>query len=90
MQEGEIEKNTLPVLVNKSHWLRSPHSGIFQSLVKNGSEVKRKELLGRVFDPFGEFEKKIFAPHDCHIFGMNTAPIVHKGDAIFHISVDTR
>jgi hypothetical protein len=89
MHEGEISIETKPVIIQKSKWLRAPYSGMFQSLVKNGSQVKHKDLLGRISDPFGGFEKNVFAPFDCHIFGMNTAPIVYKGDAIFHVSTET-
>lgn len=89
MQNGEIIVKKDPVIVQKSKWLRAPYSGMFQSQVKNGSKVKRKEILGKIFDPFGEFEKKVTAPFDCYIFGLNTAPIVHKGDAIFHVSIET-
>ncbi len=89
MQDGEIIVKKDPIIVQKSKWLRAPYSGMFQSQVKNGSKVKRKEILGKIFDPFGEFEKKVIAPFDCYIFGLNTAPIVHKGDAIFHVSIET-
>lgn len=89
MQNGEIIVKKDPIVVQKSKWLRAPYSGMFQSQVKNGSRVKRKEILGKIFDPFGEFEKKVTAPFDCYIFGLNTAPIVHKGDAIFHVSIET-
>lgn len=44
--------------------------------------------MGRISDPYGEFEKKVYAPFDCYVYGLNTAPIVNKGDAIFHVSVD--
>ncbi|MBN2664195.1 MAG: succinylglutamate desuccinylase/aspartoacylase family protein [Bacteroidales bacterium] len=87
MQNGEININTETIILQKSKWLRAPYSGMFQALVKNGSKVKRKTVLGRISDPFGEFEKKVVAPFDCCIFGLNTAPIVYKGDAIFHVSV---
>lgn len=86
MQEGEIITESEPVIIQKSKWLRAPYSGLFQSQIKNGTSVKAKEVIGRISDPFGDFEKKIKAPYDCHIFGLNTAPIVYKGDAIFHIS----
>lgn len=88
MQEGEIIINKDPVIVQKSKWLRAPHSGMFQSEVKNGSKVKYKEVLGRIFDPFGQFERYVIAPFDCYIFGLNTAPIVYKGDAIYHVSME--
>ena len=53
---------------------------------KNGSLVKQKEVLGTISDPFGEFEKKIKSNCNGYIFGVNTAPIVNKGDALFHIA----
>ncbi len=90
MQNGEIIAESNPIVVKKSKWLRAPYSGIFQSYIKNGCMVSKKQVLGRISDPFGEFEKKIIAPSSCYIFGLNTAPIVYKGDAIFHISVETQ
>jgi len=88
MQNGDIVPAPKQVIVKNSKWLRSPHSGLFQLKIKNGTQVKRKDVLGTITDPYGEFKKKITAPFDCYIFGMNTSPIVHKGDALFHVSVE--
>ncbi|MBB6463681.1 succinylglutamate desuccinylase/aspartoacylase family protein [Flammeovirga kamogawensis] len=88
MHDGEIEVNSETVLIEKSKWIRASYSGIFESAVENGQKVTKKMLLGRISDPFGKFEKKIYAPFDCYIFGLNTAPNVYKGDAIFHVSVN--
>jgi predicted deacylase len=90
MQHGEISIKRDPIIVKNSKWLRAPYSGMFQPLVKNGSWVERRTVLGKVYDPFGEFEKKVFAPFACYIFGLNTAPIVYKGDAIFHVSIEKK
>lgn len=87
MQEGEVQIDTEPVIIEKSRWIRAPHSGLFQSLVKNGTWVDNKTIIGKISDPFGSFEKNVLAPFSCYIFGMNTAPIVYKGDAIFHVSL---
>lgn len=88
MRDGEPEIEQKPVIINKSKWIRAPYSGIFQSKVKNGTKITYKQIIGTISDPFGEFEKNIIAPSDCYIFGLNNAPIVYKGDAIFHISVE--
>lgn len=88
MHKGKVKKSLEPVIVQKSRWLRAPYSGIFESQVKNGSEIKKGAIMGRISDPFGEFEKNLVAPFDGHIFGMNTAPILYKGDAIFHVSLE--
>lgn len=87
LQKGKIKSKRTPVVIAKSKWIRAPHSGMFQSKVKNGTKITGKSILGIITDPYGEFEKKIVAPFDCHIYGINTAPIVHKGDALFHVSL---
>ncbi|MGD1840060.1 MAG: succinylglutamate desuccinylase/aspartoacylase family protein [Thermonemataceae bacterium] len=88
MKDGKVKSKPDPVLIKKSKWIRAPHAGLFLSLVKNGSWVKHKSVIVIISDPYGEFEKKVIAPFDCHIFGLNTAPIVNKGDAIFHVSME--
>lgn len=85
--EGDITVRATPIYVNKSKWLRASHSGMFKIMVKNGSFVKKKDVLGVIQDPFGEFKKKIYAPENCHIFCINQTPIVNKGDALFHVSI---
>ena len=85
LQKGSIRTRHKTVTISKSKWIRAPHSGMFQSHIKNGTWVNRKTILGRITDPYGEFEKFIAAPLEGHIFGINTAPIVHKGDALFHV-----
>ena len=86
--EGEITVRKTPIFVDKAKWLRASYSGMFKIMVKNGTFVKKKELLGVIQDPFGEFKKKIHAPFDGHIFCINKTPIVNKGDALFHLSID--
>ena len=86
--EGEITVKGNPIFVHKAKWLRASHSGMFKAMAKNGTFVKKKEVLGVIQDPFGEFKKKIFAPFNCHIFCINKTPIVNKGDALFHLSIE--
>ena len=89
MRDGELNLKNKSVIIQKSKWLRAPFSGMLRLHVKNGSWVNKKTILAEITDPFGEFEKKVVAPFDCYIFGVNTAPIVNKGDALFHVSVET-
>lgn len=79
------ELTTEPVIIEKSRWIRSPYSGMFHPVVKNGSKVTKKEILGFITDPYGDFKKKVRAPHDGYIFCVNNAPIVYKGDALFNL-----
>jgi predicted deacylase len=86
--EGKLVVRETPIFVNKAKWLRASHSGMFKIKVTNGSFVKKRDVLGVIQDPFGEFKKKIYAPFNCHIFCINKTPIVNKGDALFHLSMD--
>lgn len=85
---GVITKRPQLIYVKKSKWLRALHSGMLKVMVKNGSYVKKKEVLGVIQDPFGEFKKRVYAPHNGYVFCINKTPIVNKGDALFHVSIE--
>ncbi len=89
IHQGEPYLIKKPVVVKKSKWIRAPFSGMLHTHVKNGSWVTKKTILAEITDPFGEFDRKVIASFDCFIFGLNTAPIVNKGDALFHVSTET-
>jgi predicted deacylase len=89
MKSWKTTSENKSIVVKKSKWLRASHSGMFHVKIKNGEWVTKKTVLGIVTDPFGEFERKIYAPFDCYIFCVNIAPIVNRGDAIFHVSLET-
>jgi hypothetical protein len=44
--------------------------------------------MGVITDPFGAFERKVYAPFDCYVFCVNISPIVNRGDVIFHVSLE--
>ena len=54
----------------------------------NGKFVDKKTLLGTIKDPYGEYSKAVRAPFPGYIICSNTAPIVNRGDALFHISTE--
>lgn len=72
------------VIVQKSSWARARIAGIHYAQVRNGSSVKKGEVMGVVSDPYGDYEKPIKATHDCHILSINNNPVVNRGDALFH------
>ncbi len=86
--DGDITVREKPIFVSKAKWLRSSHSGMFKIVAKNGSFVKKNEVIGIIQDPFGEFKKRIRAPHNGYIFCTNKTPIVNKGEALFHMSIE--
>ena len=74
-----------PIYIKDHKWLRAPNSGMFQPIVKNGDRVEIGTVLGIVTDPFGLIEKKVKCSFAGYVFCVNEAPVVNKGDAIFHI-----
>ncbi|MFT6245899.1 MAG: putative deacylase [Salibacteraceae bacterium] len=75
------------VVFEKSKWVRAGHSGMYRSMIRNGSQVKKGDFIGTITDPFGFFERKVKAPCDGYIICLNHSPIVTNGDAIAHIAI---
>ncbi|MFT5777559.1 MAG: putative deacylase [Crocinitomicaceae bacterium] len=86
IQNGDVKLNNDSILIQKSKWIRAPYSGMLHLRIKNGSWVTKKTVMAEIRDPYGEFKRFITAPEDCYVFGANTAPIINKGDAVFHVS----
>ncbi len=72
----------------ESKWMRASMSGLFRPTVKNGTKVEKGEVIGFLTDPYGKLEKKVKSIMNGFVFCVNEAPIVYKGDAIFHIGRD--
>ncbi|MDG6773045.1 succinylglutamate desuccinylase/aspartoacylase family protein [Thiomicrorhabdus sp. ZW0627] len=81
------DRKIQPVLARSSFWVRAPHSGIFRSLVSDGSRVHgNKTLIGVVSDPFGETEVEVYSPSSGIVIGQMKMPLVNEGEALFHIA----
>lgn len=74
-----------PVLARGSRWVRAPASGILRSGVALGDHIRKGQLLGIVGDPFGETEVPVEAATEGVVIGRLNLPLVHEGDAIFHV-----
>jgi predicted deacylase len=74
------------VVIEKTRWLRAQKSGLLHLRINSNNFVNKGDLLGTITDPYGKMRFKVLAPNDGHILNINQAPIVHQGDAIFHIS----
>lgn len=85
----DISKDRTPVILTESKWQRSPNSGMFQAIVKNGEKISKGEVIGMVTDPYGNFERKVKASSSGYVICLNESPLVYKGDAIFHIGKET-
>ncbi len=75
-----------PVVAKSSTWVRAPASGILRAQVALGEEVKRAQVLGVIGDPLGEMETPVLANAAGVLVGRSALPLVHEGDAAFHIA----
>ncbi|MDG1205402.1 MAG: M14 family metallopeptidase [Pseudomonadales bacterium] len=76
----------LPIISNKTSWVRAPESGILRTLVPLGGNVTAGQTLAFVADPMGSTETEIVAPEDGMVIGRTNLPLVYEGDATFHIA----
>lgn len=74
-----------PVVARSSTWVRSPASGILRVQVALGERVRNGQLLGMIGDPFGDIEIPVLSSAEGVIVGRLDLPLVHEGDALFHV-----
>ena len=75
-----------PFVARSSAWVRAPASGLFRSVCALGSRVKRGDILGLIDDPFSGQECEVAAVTGGIIIGRSEIPLVHEGEALFHIA----
>lgn len=73
-------------IAHSSKWIRAPQSGILRSTNPMGQRISKGDVLGFVSDPFGETELEVVATVSGMVIGKTTLPLVHEGEAIFHIA----
>jgi predicted deacylase len=76
------------VKIKRDTWVRANNSGLFHMNASNGAHVRKDDLLGVIFNPFGETEEKILSTVNGYITGINNLPVVNEGDALIHIGVE--
>lgn len=79
-------KRQQPFSARSSSWTRSPESGMLRTNVALGERVNQGDLLGFVDDPNGGFICAIHAANSGIVIGRLELPIVHEGDAVYHIA----
>ena len=78
-----------PVEISKSQWIRASRSGILHLKVILGQKVNKKQLLGKIYDAFGQRSFKVYAPCGGLVIGHTQNPLVNQGDGILHLAIVT-
>lgn len=75
-----------PFVARSSQWIRSPGSGVFRAAKSLGEKIKRNDILGVINDPVATLEVQAISPCSGLIIGRSEIPLVHEGEAIYHIA----
>lgn len=86
LPDGRPARLPEPVVARSSSWVRAAASGVLRAQVALGEEVRKDQVLGLVGDPFGGAETAVRADAHGIVIGRTALPLVHEGDALFHLA----
>ncbi len=78
------------VEILNSVWVRASSSGMFKPLIEVGKWTEKGAVIGQISDPYGQSMTAVIAPSAGYVFNVNQAPTVYGGDALFHLSTETK
>jgi uncharacterized protein len=73
-------------VVRHTTWVRARRTGILRTSVTPGQKVERGEVLGVIADAVGGTPAAMHAPLTGVVIGNTQYPLVHRGDALFHLA----
>jgi predicted deacylase len=79
-------KGIEPFVARSSSWIRAPESGVLRYPVKLGARVSKGDILGQISDPYSQESAPLVAPYRGVVIGSTQIPLVHEGEALFHIA----
>jgi len=75
-----------PMVAHSTQWIRAEIDGVFRPDVGLGAHVRKGDRMGWIASPLGESQVEISAPAAGVLIGRNNIPLVHEGEALFHIA----
>ena len=75
-----------PVISHASTWLRAPEGGILRAGRVIGDRVSEGEKIAEISDPLGMKSAPLISSETGIVIGRTNLPIVHRGEALFHIA----
>lgn len=86
LRASRRQRKTDPFVAHSTSWVRAPQSGILRATAQLGARVEKGRLLGAVADPLGGSEIPVSSHLSGVVIGRRTTPLVHEGEALFHIA----
>jgi len=74
------------MVAKSTSWVRAPKSGILRTQIPLGRKITVNQKIGVIADPFDEDESAVLSTVAGIVIGRTNLPLVHKGDALFHIA----
>lgn len=75
-----------PLVARKSGWVRATDSGLVIHKKKLGDIVDKDEVIAIIKTPLGKITAKVLSNANGIIIGKQNIPLVHEGEAIYHIA----
>lgn len=88
IDDAPADPARLPQQFRKTRWVRAPRSGFFELAVRAGERVARGDRLGSVFSAVNDKSIAVKAPCDGTVIGHQCTALVHRGDAVIHLTND--
>ena len=83
---GIAKPKAASIVCSNSNWLRAPAGGLLRMFKSEGDVVAQGDTVCAISDPFGDGEVEVATKYSGIIVGRAVMPIVHEGDALFHIA----
>lgn len=85
-QKKKKKLNKTPIITRSSQWIRASESGMVRTIRALGETVNKGEIIAYIDNPLNDESFEIQSQFDGVIIGKSEIPLVHEGDAIFHIA----
>jgi hypothetical protein len=66
--------------------VRAPESGVLRQRIRLGARIRKGDILGVISAPLASKECDVTAPFSGILIGHTHLPLVHEGEALFHVA----
>lgn len=88
MIDGDVEDMIEDATVcDRSYWIYSDRGGIVDVFPKLADQVKKNQIIAKVYDVFGQVKEEIRADRPGVVIGKNVRPNCDAGTRILHLGV---
>tara|TARA_R110002110_G_scaffold195770_1_gene405444 strand:- start:52236 stop:53255 length:1020 start_codon:yes stop_codon:yes gene_type:complete len=89
MIKGKVKDMvTSATICDRSYWIYSQKGGIIDVLPKLTDQVKKGQVIAKVYDVFGQIKEEVLSNRAGIVIGMNVRPNCDAGTRVLHLGVD--